>query len=234
MKRKTGSNRKALTVLESEIVTFDKKLVDEAAVWICKKLDETVYRGTVEIGNYVIDTFFKGDIEAITSKNPHKDASFGALTEKCGTQELPMSKSALSRAVGIAIIVRQQPDETSAFKQLAPSMQEALLPLRDPAKVEKVAKQAVAKEMSVREVRDVVADELAKTPKNESRGRRPAPLITKTLERSLKQFTFKGGKRSFTNADVDALDDDQKKAALGSAEALIEKLKDLVIKLKRA
>ena len=71
-------------------------------------------------------------------------------------------------------------------------------------------------------------------PKDESRGRPPTPVITKALDRSLKQFTFEGGKRSFTRADLDALGEDQKRDALKSAEKLAEKLKALIDKLKNA
>jgi len=234
MKKRARSSRKALAPVDVEIVTLDKKLVDDATVWIRRKLEETVYKGTLEIGNYVLDTFFKGDIEAVRSKNPQKNTSFGALTDKCGSQELPISKPALSRAVGIAMMVRQFPDETVAFKQLAPSIQETLLPLQDPAKVEKIAKKALEGEWTVLETRETVASERAKIPKDDTRGRPPTPVITKVLERSLKQFTFEDGKRSFTKADVEALGEDQRENALKSAQELIEKLKELVGKLKKA
>jgi hypothetical protein len=62
----------------------------------------------------------------------------------------------------------------------------------------------------------------------DSRGRPPTPVIVKTLNRSLKLFAFEGGKRSFTRADVDGLDDDQKRMAIRSAEALVEKLTEPV------
>jgi hypothetical protein len=59
-------------------------------------------------------------------------------------------------------------------------------------------------------------------------------VIVKTLNRSLKVFTLEGGKRSFTKAQVEELDEQQKKEAVESAQRLIEQLKDLVTRLKKA
>jgi len=212
----------------------DKELVDEAATWICAKVAATLKLGAQEVGEYVLDTFFRGDPDLAKSKNPRKDASFRALAEKCGTPELPVSKTWLNSAVGVALMIRQLPETARAFRELPPSYQETLLPLGDPTKVEKVAKQAVAKDLSFRELRQAVAEERAKMPRDDSRGGRPpTPVIVKTLTRSLKLFTLEGGRRSFMKAQVEELDDEQRKDALESAEGLIEKLKDLVSKLKK-
>lgn len=67
----------------------------------------------------------------------------------------------------------------------------------------------------------------------ESRGRAPTPVVVRTLNRSLKLFAFEAGKRSFTKADVEELDHEQRKNAIQSTEGLIEKLKDLLGKLKK-
>jgi len=98
--------------------------------------------------------------------------------------------------------------------------------------VEQIAKQAATKDLSYRELREVVATERAKKPKDDSRGRPRKPLILKTLTRSLRAFAFQGSKQFFTKADVEELDHEQKKDALTSAQALMEKLKGVVKKLK--
>jgi len=126
---------------------------------------------------------FGNDPTLARSRNPHKNASFRALAEKCGTPELPVSKSWLDNAVGVALMLRQLPETAKVFKELLPSYQTALLPLRNPG-------------------RD-------------------------------KLFTLEGGKRSFTKADVEELDDEQRKKAIESAEGLIEKRRDLLGSLKK-
>lgn len=233
MAKQSSSSEGAVAAVDPDSV-IDHKLVEEAASWIHKKLAETVERGAREIGEYVLDKFFKGDPEFASSKDSHKNASFRDLADKCGSPDVPVSKSWLHNAVGVAIMTRQIPQGATAFRQLGLSHQTALLPLRDPAKVEKIAKDAADNVWSVRHLRELVAKKRVRIPKEDSRGRPPMPVITKTLNRSLKLFAFEGGKRSFTKADVDALGDDQKKDALESAQALIEKLKELVGKLKRA
>jgi len=232
MAKQSSSSDGAVAVLAPDSI-IDHKLVEEAASWIHKKLAETVERGAREIGEYVLDKFFKGDPEFASSRDSNKNASFRDLADKCDTPDMPISKSWLHNAVGVAIMTRQIPQGATAFRQLGLSHQTALLPLRDPAKVEKIAKEAADNVWSVRHLRGLVAKKRAKVPKDDSRGRPPTPVITKTLNRSLKLFAFEGGKRSFTKADVDALGDDQKKDALESAQALIEKLKELVGKLKK-
>jgi hypothetical protein len=233
MGKQSSSSDGAVAVLEPDSI-IDHKLVEEAASWIHKKLGETVERGAREIGEYVLDKFFKGDPEFASSRDSNKNASFRDLADKCDTPDMPISKSWLHNAVGVAIMTRQIPQGATAFRQLGLSHQTALLPLRDPAKVEKIAKEAADNVWSVRHLRGLVAKKRAKIPKDDSRGRPRTPVITKALDRSLKQFTFKDGKRSFTNADVEDLSEDQKKAALESAQALFKKLEELIDKLKKA
>jgi len=232
--------KKALTTTKTsegekaEIVTIDKKIVDEAVKWIRDTALEGIKKTLVEVGDYILKRFFNDDIELARSKNPLKNASFRALAERCGTAGFPVSKTWLNSAVGVAMMIRLLSSTSSAFRQLGPALQETLLPLKDPERVEKVAQKVIEGEFTLREARKAVAQERAKTPKGDGRGRRPAPSIVKTLNRSLKLFAFEGGKRSFTKADVEELDEEQKKVAIKSAEALVEKVKALVEKLKSA
>jgi len=218
----------------ADLVIVDPGRVDQAAAWISAKVAATLRRGAQDVGEYVLDTFFSGDPDLAKSKNPQKNASFRALAEKCGTPELPVSKTWLNNAVGVAVILRRLPEDAQAFKELPPSYQETLLPLSDPTKVEKVAKQAAAKDLSFRELRQAVAEERARTPKNNSRGRPRIPVVVKTLNRSLKLFAFGGSKRTFSKAEIQELDDKQRKAAKASAEELMGKLISLAVKLKKA
>jgi len=219
---------------EVENTLVDKRLVDEASAWISSKIAVTLNRGAQEIGEYVLARFFGGDPILAKSQNPHKNASFRALSERCGTAELPVSKTWLNNAVGVAVMIRRLPEPSGAFKALPPSFQASLLPLRDPTKVEKVASVVTTKELSVRELKKVVAEECAKTPKDTSRGRPSTPAIAKAVSRSLRLFSWEGNKRAFSRAEVDELDDDQRKDIIRSVRILMERLRDLAGKLKRA
>lgn len=216
--------------------TVDEKLVEEAAKHIQKVLGETVARGVLEVGKYVFERFFDGDIGKVTSKDPTKNVSLSALAKKCGTPEVPISKTWLYNALGVAVATKELGPK-SPFALLPPSHQTTLLPLRyhdDFEKVAKVAERAVAKKMTVKKLRSEVEKELEKIPKDESKGGRPpTPLIVKTLDRSLKNFSFEEGKRGFTEADVKELSDEQIKDALESAEKLAKKVDGLIERLKK-
>ena len=226
----------AEVVPKEEPADVDEKLVEEAARYIQKTLRETVARGMVEVGGYVFEKFFEGKVEKVASKDPTKNASLSELAKRCGTREMPISKTWLYNALWVAVATKELGPK-SPFCQLPPSHQATLLPLRNKdgfEKVEKLAEKAVEKDLSVGKVRELVSKEVARQPKGESKvGRPPKPLIVKTLDRSLKIFTFEEGKRSFTNADVAELDKDQVKHALEAAEKLAKNLDGLIERLKK-
>lgn len=220
-----------LAVVVNEDTEPDEKLVRESVKHIRKVLAETVFKGAVEIGNYLFEQFFDSDIERVRSHNPQKNASFRSLSEMCGTPELPVSKSWLSNAVGVAVMCKALPGETS-YKQLPPSHQTVLLPLREPKRVEEVAERAVKKELSVRALREVVQKEVAKR-KTEGRGRPSKSIIVKTLDRSLKLFTLESGRKSFTKVQVSELSAEEATHVREAAAELMESLKKLVQQLPK-
>ena len=206
----------------------DQKHTREAAAWIREKVASTLRKGAEDVGEYVLDTFFAGDADLAKARTPNKNVSYRALAEKCGTPELPISKTWLNNAVGIAVMVRRLPENARAFRALPPSYQETLLPLRDPEKVEIVAKQATNTHITCRELRVVVADELANTPKISGRGRPRSPAVLKKLTRASTTFASSEANLWFTREEVNEMDGEQKRAALRSAESLICKLKSLM------
>lgn len=230
--KKPREETTALVKKDSEEDVADEKLVEQTVEWIRAKMTETVFRGMTEIGEYVFQKFFGGDPERVRSRKPDKSASFRSLVERCEAGDLPLRKSALHNAVGIAVMRRLLPEDDAAFKQLPPTHQATLLPLKDPAKVEKVAQRAVTRELTVRDLKEIVTEEVAKNaPEDERRGRPKKPVILKTLDRSLKVFNVESGSRSFTKAHFDELSDDETKAALKSAKALLASLNKLIEKL---
>ncbi len=220
-----------LAKVEADVDVPDEKLVQESVRHIRKVLSETVIKGAIEVGNYLFEKFFDNDVERVRSQNPQKDASFRMLAEKCGTPELPVSKTWLSNAVGVAVISKALPSSAS-FRQLPPSHQTVLLPLREPKRVEVFAERAMTKDLSVRDLRTVVQKEVAKN-KDEGRGRPPKPLIVKTLDRSLKLFTLESGRKSFTKAQVNALSEDEARYVREAATELVESLKKLLAELPK-
>ncbi len=84
---------------QSGVQTVDKKLVTQAVRYINEKANETVYKGSEEIGAYLLKKFFEDDIELATSKNPYKSASYTAL---CQREDLAVHPATLSVMVRVA------------------------------------------------------------------------------------------------------------------------------------
>lgn len=212
------------------VVKVDEKQVDEAVAKINHILQDTLFKAVTAVGDYLFHVFFHDDPALVSSKDPNKTASFRALAERCGA-ELPISKSWLHNAVGVAVMRRALPDGAT-YKLLPPSHQTALLPLRNPLTAEKLAKRATDKKMSVRQLKEVVNEEVAKGRDDESpRGRPRTPTITKALVRADKVFTFDDGRR-FTKAMLDELGEDEVPGTIKAAKSLVARLTVLIEKLE--
>ena len=217
-----------------EIVeAVDEELVQKAVDDIKGILSETIAKGFSAVGEYVLKTFFNSDLEKVRSRDSNKAASFRALAARCGSPDLPLSKSTLHAAVSVAAMRRELP-QGAAFRQLPPSHQTALLPLREqPDTAEKLAQKALTKSLPVRALREDVGVAVAKARKDgPPRGRPPLPVVVKTLDRTAKLFELDAGRRSFTKSMVEELDDDQAKAALKIARTLATRLEGLIEKLE--
>ena len=214
-----------------EIVeAVDEELVQKAVDDIKGILSETIAKGFSAVGEYVLKTFFNSDLEKVRSRDSNKAASFRALAARCGSPDLPLSKSTLHAAVSVAAMRRELP-QGAAFRPLPPS---ALLPLREqPDTAEKLAQKALTKSLPVRALREDVGVAVAKARKDgPPRGRPPLPVVVKTLDRTAKLFELDAGRRSFTKSMVEELDDDQAKAALKIARTLATRLEGLIEKLE--
>jgi hypothetical protein len=76
----------------------DKALLDEAVTFINEKANETLYRGSEEIGAYLLEKFFDNDIKVASSKKP-QSTSYAAL---CQRQDLAVHPATLSVMVRVA------------------------------------------------------------------------------------------------------------------------------------
>jgi hypothetical protein len=77
----------------------DRSLVNEAVKFINEKANETMYRGSQEIGAYLLKKFFHDDIKLASSRRPHKSASYTAL---CQREDLAVHPATLSLMVRVA------------------------------------------------------------------------------------------------------------------------------------
>ena len=116
----------------------DAKLVDKAAKQIRDILARTVSQGLEEVGNYLLDTFYEGNHELYHSLKPSKHASLTLLEERCETLDLPVSRTFLANAIGVAAMTKQLP-KPSSFLKLPPSHKTERLGISTPEKAENLA-----------------------------------------------------------------------------------------------
>jgi hypothetical protein len=88
-----------LPSLPMEPAVVDKALVNDAVNFINEKANETLYRGSEEIGAYLLERFFGNDIAVASSRKPHKSASYAAL---CRREDLAVHPATLSLMVRVA------------------------------------------------------------------------------------------------------------------------------------
>jgi len=83
----------------TEPALVDKALINDAVNFINEKANETLYRGSEEIGAYLLERFFGNDIAVASSRKPHKSASYAAL---CQRGDLAVHPATLSLMVRVA------------------------------------------------------------------------------------------------------------------------------------
>ncbi len=133
--------------------------------------------GLCAIGSYLFNTFFDGDPDVYAAKGGNYAALRG-LFKRAGSAEVPVSKTGLSNALGLAILTHRLGPE-SALSQLPQSHATELLPLLEPEIIERAANDILASpETTVREVRAFVRDAKPKR----GVGRRPKPPVVRALQ----------------------------------------------------
>ena len=73
--------------------------IEASVKFINDKIAETVLKGSIEIGEYVLKSFFNDDLELASSQDPFKSASYNAL---CSHPDLTVSRTTLARMVRVA------------------------------------------------------------------------------------------------------------------------------------
>ena len=209
----------------------DQKMVDEACQEISSILEKTLFKGTIEVGQYVLKTFFDDDPKVARSRGRKKGASFRLLTDRCDTGALPVSKSWLHSAVGLAIQDRELVGHGGAYQQLTPTHRVRLLPVKSPDEVDRLAQEVLEEELTTRQLQERVAEVVANQPRRPG-GRRPKNPLVKALERASRTFTIDGKPMPIRAREVKALEEQDARQALEAARVLSKKIEEVVKKLE--
>jgi len=81
----------------------DQQVLDEAVAFINKEVDGSNI-SLLKVGEYLLQTFFGGDVRKVYSRAPHKGLS---LRKLAAHPEIRTDDSTLSRAISLAIQERQ-------------------------------------------------------------------------------------------------------------------------------
>jgi hypothetical protein len=143
---------------------IDPALLDSAVRFLQRAVHTSGLQLATHVSAYVVDTFFGGDPAGISSKDPHKTASFAAL---CAHPDLPMGRAALYSLVRIGQQVRHLAPDIA--ESLSLSHHRALLTVENAAHKQHVARLAVQHAWSVAQLRETLLAE--NPPVGKPRGR---------------------------------------------------------------
>jgi hypothetical protein len=151
----------------------DKQLVEGAIAAINHLWKRGVLQTAVSVGDYLIDAFFDGNIGLALSHSPVKPNALRHLYQR--VDELPVSLHQLRVAVRVAAQWRQLPEHVA--EALSVSQHELLLLVDGVVDKERIAREAIQKRLTVRQLEQRVR---GMQPKHA--GGRPAlPAVVKWI-----------------------------------------------------
>lgn len=137
-------------------VEIDKE-IDEAVEEINRILGEHFFITAVEVGDYVLQKFFKGDIEEAKSKNPKKRVSFRKLQDH---PHLRIPFRLLNQMLNISVQEKELKTKLKSdeLNKLTYSHRAELLKLDDIDKKITLAKECIQESLSVRKLRERIQE----------------------------------------------------------------------------
>lgn len=202
---------------EVEVMGMEEGGIEEAVAWINEKIRSNVHGTYLEIGNYVFEQFFGGDLDQVKSFNPYKESSFRKLSER---NDLLLSKSSLYRAVQVAIQEKFLLPTVSELKQLTFNHQVALLPLKSNRIKEELVRRAVEDSLSSIELEKLVKEAREGEPRSAA-GRPMLPGFLKSIRKAYNVFGKDGALEGLTRETLSGLKKDE-------AIAIREKTKQIL------
>lgn len=144
------------------------ELIDRTVDWLKARKSEveaTLALQASQIGEYLIERFFDGDLALVSSQNPNKNVSFRKLCER---DDLPFSARALRSFIQVAINFRLLPIDKA--KQLPPSHHSILYQVADPDERIEIGVRVADEGISASELRKIVKGKGRRKPGG---GRKP-------------------------------------------------------------
>jgi len=228
--RRNEARSLALAIQSSEASSANDastRLVEEAVVHIQSVLSRTLSRGMMDIGMYILETFYQGNPALVASSNPQKHASLRLLVQRCESISLPVSRTFLSNAIRMAAVSKALPRDAK-FLRLPASHRVELLRMRDPERIEQLAVRCLEAGLSVPKLRLVVQQDVARFRLRSGRGRRRKPALIRALDTCV-QLLKEGDtdRLAFHRAELAELSLDERVRAKRAYEQLQKRLDEL-------
>jgi hypothetical protein len=198
----------------------DKALVNDAVSFINEKANETLYRGSEEIGAYLLERFFGNDIAVASSRTPHKPASYTALCQRTDLAVHPATLSLMVRVAAQEIFFKDKKFDSSG---LSYTHKAELVKLPNTAEKIRLAKKALKSTFTSR----LLSEEVKKTrEKSGAKGKIISSVIEKYMTDPVR--LFENSRRNDFLSNADSL----KKMRSETRERLKEKALEMVQKTK--
>lgn len=137
----------------TDISRHDRDLVERSVRFINDKANETLYKGALEIGSYILKHFFQDDITLASSKNPKKIDSYREL---CRHRDLAVPYSTLTVMVRVAAQEKFLTDNRIDVSRLGYTHRANLIRLDNNTAKLDLAKQCIADGLSTRKLSELI------------------------------------------------------------------------------
>ena len=191
----------------------DDALVEEAIAHIRRIWSHGLLATVVALGDYLIKTFYAGDLRDVRSRRAHKPAALARLLARA--DELPVTAHALKQSMRMAAQYHALP--RSVAEALSKTQHEALLPVGDLREKVALAREAAAGGLTSRELADRIADRGEPSRGARGGGRRALPRVARRVGAVLRAL------------DAPGFEDDLRAEALaGLPAAELERMREQV------
>jgi hypothetical protein len=148
------AKEKVLAKKVEELTPEQKNMIEKTVKFINEKANEMLYKGSEEIGEYLLKNFFNNDPKLASSKNPHKPVSYREL---CKREDLALHPITLGTMVRVAAQERYFKDNKVDTSKLTYTHKAQLVKMEDDNKKIALINDAIKNKLSTREFAKKIA-----------------------------------------------------------------------------
>ncbi len=159
---------------KTDVQAVDDKALDAAVKFINERANETVYKGSIEIGGYILENFFNNDENEASSKNPRKNISFNDLCER---EDLIVHPNQLGLMVRVASQEKYFNKNKIDTKGLSYTHKASLVKMDNDVNKTNMIKKCIKQNWTTRQLEDAVKKYLDALPSA------PKPSLIRTTKK---------------------------------------------------